>query len=184
MFKNRKDGRDLFAELRAKGYQTPKTWEELSQIKSGKVFAVPYEVDTPLPAERGDLLARASLKGIDLLDQNEKGFFMMIEGSQLDDYGHFNDLDMLMQETHDFDRTIGAIYEWAARDGETLVIVTADHDLVGGDLKEGKIVGKFSTGDHSGVMVPVYAFGPGAEEFTGVFENTDIFHKIKMLLGL
>lgn len=189
LFKNRKDGRDLFAELRAKGYQTPKTWEELSQIKSGKVFAVPYEVDTPLPAERGDLLARASLKGIDLLDQNEKGFFMMIEGSQLDDYGHFNDLDMLMQETHDFDRTIGAIYEWAARDGETLVIVTADHEtggltLVGGDLKEGKIVGKFSTGDHSGVMVPVYAFGPGAEEFTGVFENTDIFHKIKKLLGL
>lgn len=189
MFKNRKDGRDLFAELRAKGYQTPKTWEELSQIKSGKVFAVPYEVDTPLPAERGDLLARASLKGIDLLNQNEKGFFMMIEGSQLDDYGHFNDLDMLMQETHDFDRTIGAIYEWAARDGETLVIVTADHEtggltLVGGDLKEGKIVGKFSTGDHSGVMVPVYAFGPGAEEFTGVFENTDIFHKIKKLLGL
>ena len=146
-------------------------------------------MDTPLPAERGDLLARASLKGIDLLDQNEKGFFMMIEGSQLDDYGHFNDLDMLMQETHDFDRTIGAIYEWAARDGETLVIVTADHEtggltLVGGDLKEGKIVGKFSTGDHSGVMVPVYAFGPGAEEFTGVFENTDIFHKIKKLLGL
>ena len=150
---------------------------------------MPYEVDTPLPAERGDLLARASLKGIDLLDQNEKGFFMMIEGSQLDDYGHFNDLDMLMQETHDFDRTIGAIYEWAARDGEPLVIVTADHEtggltLVGGDLKEGKIVGKFSTGDHSGVMVPVYAFGPGAEEFTGVFENTDIFHKIKKLLGL
>ena len=189
LFKNRKDGRDLFAELRAKGYQTPKTWEELTQIKSGKVFAVPYEVDTPVPAERGDLLARASLKGLDLLDQNEKGFFMMIEGSQLDDYGHFNDLDMLMQETHDFDRTIGAIYEWAARDGETLVIVTADHEtggltLVGGDLKEGKIIGKFSTGDHSGVMVPVYAFGPGAEEFTGVYENCDIFHKIKKALGL
>ena len=189
MFQNRKDGRDLFAELRAKGYQTPKTWEELSQIQSGKVFAVPYPKDTPLPAERGDLLARASLKGIDLLDQNEKGFFMMIEGSQLDDYGHFNDLDLLMQETHDFDRTIGAIFEWAARDGETLVVVTADHEtggltLVGGDLKEGKIVGKFSTGDHSGVMVPVYAFGPGSEEFTGVYENTDIFHKIKKLLGL
>ena len=114
---------------------------------------------------------------------------MMIEGSQLDDYGHFNDLDMLMQETHDFDRTIGAIFEWAARDGETLVVATADHEtggltLVGGDLKEGKIIGKFSTGDHSGVMVPVYAFGPGAEEFTGVYENSDIFHKIKKVLGL
>ena len=60
-----------------------------------------------------------------------------------------------MQETHDFDRTIGAIYEWAAKDGETLVVVTADHEtggltLVDGDLAEGRIVCKFSTGGHSG----------------------------------
>lgn len=189
LFENREDGRDLFKELRDKGYQTPRSWEDLVAIKSGKVFAVPYPKDTPLPAERGDLLARASLKGIDLLDQNKNGFFMMIEGSQLDDYGHFNDLDLLMQETHDFDRTIGAIYEWAAKDGETLVVVTADHEtggltLVDGDLQEGKIVCKFSTGGHSGVMVPVYAFGPGAEEFTGIYENTAVFDKIKKLLGL
>lgn len=189
LFENRTDGRDLFRELRAKGYQTPRSWEELEKIKSGKVFAVTDTVDTPLPAVRGDLLARASLKGLELLSQNKKGFFMMIEGSQLDDYGHFNDLDLLMQETHDFDRTIGAIYEWAAKDGETLVIVTADHEtggltLIDGDLDEGRIVCKFSTGGHSGVMVPVYAFGPGAHEFTGIYENTDIFHKIKKLLNL
>ena len=60
-------------------------------------------MDAPLPDERGDLLARASLKGIELLSQNDNGFFMMIEGSQLDDYGHFNDINLLMQETHDFD---------------------------------------------------------------------------------
>ena len=189
LFENREDGRDLFSELRAKGFQTPRSWDELTEIKQGKVFAVPYSVDTPLPAERGDLLARASLKGIELLDQNKNGFFMMIEGSQLDDYGHFNDIDLLMQETHDFDRTIGAVFEWAARDGETLVVVTADHEtggltLVDGDLKEGKIVCKFSTGGHSGVMVPVYAFGPGSAEFTGIYENTAIFDKIKKLLKL
>lgn len=189
LFQNRKDGRNIFEELRQKGFQTPSTWEEVAAIKKGKVFAVPYPHDTPLPAERGDLLARASLKGIELLDQNKNGFFMMIEGSQLDDYGHFNDLDLLMQEVHDFDRTIGAIYEWAAKDGETLVVVTADHEtggltLVDGDLKEGKIVCKFSTGGHSGVMVPVYAFGPGADEFTGIYENTAIFDKIKKLLNL
>lgn len=62
LFENREDGRNLFEELRANGYQTPRSWEELAGIKSGKVFAVPYPVDTPLPAERGDLLARASLK--------------------------------------------------------------------------------------------------------------------------
>ncbi|MGL5272348.1 MAG: alkaline phosphatase [Phocaeicola sp.] len=189
LFENRADGRNLFNELRQKGYQTPRTWEELEKVKSGKVFAITDSVDTPLPAERGDLLARTSLKGIELLNQNKEGFFMMIEGSQLDDYGHFNDLDLLMQEVHDFDRTVGDIFKWAAQDGETLVIVTADHEtggltLVDGDLNEGRIVCKFSTGGHSGVMVPVYAFGPGAELFTGIYENTAIFDKIKKLLNL
>ena len=188
-FDHRKDGRNIFRELEAVGYQTPRSWDELAQIKSGKVFCVTDTVDTPVPAQRGDLLARASLKAIELLNQNPNGFFLMIEGSQLDDYGHFNDLDMLMQEVHDFDRTIGKVFEWAAQDGETLVVVTADHEtggltLVGGDLNEGKIIGKFSTGSHSGVMVPVYAFGPGHENFTGIFENTDIFWKIKKLLNL
>ena len=189
LFENRADGRDLFQELRDKGYQTPRSWDELAGISKGKVFCVTDTVDTPLPAERSDLLARAAEKGIELLDQNPEGFFLMVEGSQLDDYGHFNDLDLLMQETHDFDRTIGRVLEWAAKDGETLVVVTADHEtggltLVDGDLNEGRIVCKFSTGGHSGVMVPVYAFGPGAENFTGIFENTDVFWKIKKLLGL
>ncbi len=189
LFENRADGRNLFQELRDKGYKTPRSWDELSSITEGKVFCVTDSVDTPVPAVRGDLLARAALKGIEILDKNPNGFFLMVEGSQLDDYGHFNDLDMLMQETHDFDQTVGKVMEWAAKDGETLVVVTADHEtggltLVGGDLNEGKIVCKFSTGDHSGVMVPVYAFGPGSEQFTGIFENTDIFWKIKKLLNL
>lgn len=188
-FENRKDGRNIFKELEQKGYQIARSWEECKNLKSGKIFAVTDSVDTPLPAERGDRLAQSSLKGIELLNQNPNGFFMMIEGSQLDDYGHFNDLDLLMQETHDFDRTVGKILEWAAKDGETLVVVTADHEtggltLIDGDKDKGEIKCKFSTTGHSGVMVPVYAFGPGAELFTGIYENTDIFHKIKSLLNL
>lgn len=187
LFRNRPDGRDIFKELAAKGFQTPMTWEELEKIESGKVFAVPYEKDTPLPAERGDLLARASLKGIELLNQDKDGFFLMVEGSQLDDYGHSNNLDLLMQETLDFDQTVGAMMKWAAQDGETLVIVTADHEtggltLLGGDIASGRVECRFSTNSHSGVMVPVYAFGPGAELFTGIYENTALFHKIKKLL--
>lgn len=113
----------------------------------------------------------------------------MIEGSQLDDYGHFNDLDLLMQEVHDFDRTIGRMLQWAEANGETLVVVTADHEtggltLVGGDKNENTITGKFSTGGHSGVMVPVYSYGPGSQEFGGIYENTSIFDKIKKLLKL
>lgn len=188
-FTNRADGRDIFKELEANGYHVSRTWDDLAAWKSGKVFAVPYDVDTPLPDERGDLLARASLKGIELLNQNRNGFFMMVEGSQLDDYGHFNQLDLLMKETLDFDQTIGKMMKWAAQDGETLVVVTADHEtggltLVDGNKDEGKVTCCFSTKSHSGVMVPVYAFGPGSEQFSGIMENTDIFKKIKALMKL
>ena len=188
-FVNRPDGRDIFKELEAKGYQIARSWEECQALKDGKIFAVTEPKDTPLPAERGSRLADSALKGMNLMDKNEKGFFMMIEGSQLDDYGHFSDLDLLMQETHDFDRTVGKVFEWAAKDGETLVIVTADHEtggltLVDGNLQKGEIQCRFSTTSHSGVMVPVYAFGPGSENFSGMYENTDIFHKIVKLLNL
>ena len=187
-FLHRKDGRNIFKELEAKGYHIARSVDDMMSWKKGKMFCVPYDVDTPLPDERGDLLAKASLKGLSLLNQNKKGFFMMIEGSQLDDYGHFNQLDMLMKETLDFDHTIGEVFKWAAADGETLVVVTADHEtggltVLGGDLKAGRVECNFSTKDHSGTMVPVYAFGPGSENFTGFMDNTDIFWKIKRLMG-
>lgn len=187
-FTNRKDGRDIFKELQKKGYHVSRTLDDFfAYDKNSRIFAVPYDKDTPLPDERGDLLARASMKGISLMNQNKNGFFMMIEGSQLDDYGHFNQLDLLMKETLDFDKTIGEVMKWAAKDGETLVVVTADHEtggltLVNGNKDEGRVECSFSTKDHSGAMVPVYAFGPGAENFTGIFENTDVFKKIKKLM--
>lgn len=187
-FTNRKDGRDIFKELQKKGYHVSRTLDDFfAYDKNSRIFAVPYDKDTPLPDERGDLLARASMKGISLMNQNKNGFFMMIEGSQLDDYDHFNQLDLLMKETLDFDQTVGEVMKWAAKDGETLVVVTADHEtggltLVNGNKDEGRVECCFSTKDHSGAMVPVYAFGPGAENFTGIFENTDVFKKIKKLM--
>lgn len=187
-FTNRKDGRDIFKKLQKKGYHVSRTLDDFfAYDKNSRIFAVPYDKDTPLPDERGDLLARASMKGISLMNQNKNGFFMMIEGSQLDDYGHFNQLDLLMKETLDFDQTVGEVMKWAAKDGETLVVVTADHEtggltLVNGNKDEGRVECCFSTKDHSGAMVPVYAFGPGAENFTGIFENTDVFKKIKKLM--
>lgn len=187
-FTNRKDGRDIFKELQKKGYHVSRTLDDFfAYDKNSRIFAVPYDKDTPLPDERGDLLARASMKGISLMNQNKNGFFMMIEGSQLDDYGHFNQLDLLMKETLDFDQTVGEVMKWAAKDGETLVVVTADHEtggltLVNGNKDKGRVECCFSTKDHSGAMVPVYAFGPGAENFTGIFENTDVFKKIKKLM--
>jgi alkaline phosphatase len=187
-FKHRKDGRDLTNELADKGYLLPRTIAELEKISAGKVFALLADGDLPKPNVRGDVLPRAAMKAIELLSQDDQGFFLMVEGSMIDDGGHDNELERMMDEVHDFDRTVGSVLKWAARDGETLVVVTADHEtggwtLLGGDIATGKVKGKFSTEDHSGVMVPVYSFGPRAETFTGIFENTDLFFKMLAAYG-
>jgi len=188
-FNKRTDKRDLLNELKQKGYQVCTTWDETSKIKQGKVFSIPEEGQLPLARERGDLFGKASMHGIEILNQNKKGFFAMLEGSRIDDCGHSNDLPKLMEEVFDFDQTIGKVMQWAEKDGQTLVIVLADHEtggftLLDGNLKTGMVSGNFSTKGHSGIMVPVYAYGPGAENFTGIYENTEVFHKIVKLLNL
>ena len=87
----------------------------------------------------------------------------------------------------DFDKTIGKALEFAAKDGNTLVVITADHEtggmaLTGGDIDSGMVKADFPLGGHTAVMVPVFAYGPGAEQFTGIMENTEIHKKMKQLL--
>jgi len=188
-FNKRTDQRDLLAEMQQKGYQVCTAWDETSKIKSGKVFSVPSEGQLDYARERGDIFSKACYHAIGLLNQDKKGFFAMLEGSRIDDCGHFNDLPRLMEEVFDFDQSIGKVMQWAEKDGQTLVIVLADHEtggftLLGGDIKTGNVSGNFSSKDHSGIMVPVYAYGPGAENFTGIYENTEVFNKIVKLLNL
>lgn len=83
---------------------------------------------------------------------------------------------------------LGKVLDFAKKDGHTLVVVTADHEtggltLTGGDIKTGKVEGKFSTHDHTSVMVPVFAFGPGAEAFMGICRNNTIFNKFRHAYG-
>jgi alkaline phosphatase len=87
-----------------------------------------------------------------------------------------------------FDKAHWQALEFAAKDGETLIVVTADHEtggmaLVDGNMNSGMVKGAFTTGDHTAVMVPVFSYGPGAENFTGIMENTDIPKKIMKLLA-
>jgi alkaline phosphatase len=113
----------------------------------------------------------------------------MVEGSQIDWGGHANDIHYIVEEMLDFDKTIGLVLEYATKNKNTLVIVTSDHETGGlalnkGDWKKGTMEAGFTTNKHSGVMVPIFAFGPGADQFTGIMENTDIPKKIEKLLGL
>jgi alkaline phosphatase len=88
-----------------------------------------------------------------------------------------------VEEMIDFDQAIGKVLDFAQKDGNTLVIITEDHETGGfsvnkGDSKTGMVEGKFTTGSHTGVMIPVFAYGPGSEKFAGIYENNSIFHKM------
>ncbi len=142
---------------------------------------------------RGDFLPDATSLAISHLSQNQEGFFLMVEGSQIDWAGHANNAESVVAEMLDFEKTIAAALDYAEKDGNTLVVVTADHETGGftlgpevsdenpyGNSKELGPV--FATGHHSATLIPVFAYGPGAENFKGIYQNTDIFHKMAALV--
>jgi alkaline phosphatase len=188
-FNQREDKINLVDSLRGRGYQVLFSMKYIKTITSGKLAGLTARNHNPRVAlGRGDMLLDATNTAIRILSNNSKGFFLMVEGSMIDWGGHDKDLKYVIEELKDFDKAVGAALEFAKKDGNTLVIVTADHEtgglaLVGGDIKSGKVVGSYAYGDHTGVMVPVFAFGPGAEQFGGIYQNTAIFDKMMDLYG-
>lgn len=144
---------------------------------------------------RGDFLTNATKQALSHLSNNN-GFFMMVEGSQIDWGGHNNDAEYIINEVKDFDKAIGVALDFAKKDGNTLVIVTADHETGGFTLasnkkkdENGKMVSdynnikpSFSTSGHSATLIPVFAYGKGADNFNGIYENNLIFQKILELI--
>lgn len=189
--KKREDKRDLIGELKAKGYTQTNTFEELQTVDTKSTYKLAAFLageHQPRYPQRGEQLAVSTQKALEILSKNDKGFFLMIEGSQIDWGGHADNTTYIVQEAYDFDRAIGQALDFAAKDGETLVIVTADHEtggfsLNGGKIETGEVVGKFTTGGHTGVMVPVFAFGPQAELFGGIQQNYDIYYSMIRALG-
>ena len=176
----REDGRNIADEMAQKGYTVVNTEEDLLAAPL-PVLGLMAPDNLPVALERGDLFRHMVTRGIEQLSaaSEGKGFAMMIEGSCIDDWLHENRIDKAMEELLDFDRTIGDVLEWAAKDGHTLVVVTADHatgalTLQDGDLEEGKIGVAFGNDSHNGIAVPYYVWGPGACAFHGILENAEL----------
>jgi alkaline phosphatase len=177
-FRKRQDGKDLTADLESQGFDVVYTLEEMWASNSENIAGLLAKDHMPTVLEgRQGVLEAMTSKAIQTLSKDKDGFFLMVEGSQIDWGGHANDAEYTITETIDFDQAVGAALDFARMDGRTLVIVTADHETGGltipaGDANEGTITVKFSTPNHSAVMVPVFSFGPGADKFSGINENT------------
>ncbi len=182
----RKDDIDLIAKAKDMGYSFIETGEELKSAKGPYLLGLfqlsALKLEPPEPT-----LAELTDKAIEILSKEKNGFFLMVEGSQIDWACHANDIGKTIKCTLRFDEAVKVGMDFALKDKNTLVIVTADHEcggltIIGGDIKCENVKTAWSTGGHSGVPVPVYAFGPKAIEFAGVYDNTEVPKKLAELL--
>ncbi len=158
-----------------------------SEVEKMRATGALVELATPhrLPpaTERGDYLPQAVKRALSRLEQGNSPFFLMVEGSQIDIAGHWNDFDEMVAETLDFDRTLGVVLQWMEKHPDTLLVVTADHQtggiaLLDADIKKGRVKGCFTTVVHNGLAVPVYAAGAGADKFSGFLDNHDFLERL------
>lgn len=179
------------ADWKTTGFNIVNHVDEIPNSKNNKIgcfLGEGEEVPSVLEG-RGNKLADATKNGLAFLHAKNTPFFLMVEGAKIDTYGHFNKVSGIVSEGIDFDKAITEAIKFADQTGNTLVIVTADHETSGysipqGNLENRMIEGSFTTDDHTGTMVPIFAYGPYSQEFSGVYENNEVFKKIRKVLNL
>ena len=180
-FNKRSDGLNLIEKMQADGWNYYDTLINID-TKAEKILVLADENHLPPYQQRGDFLSDATSIALKNLE-NKNGFFLMIEGSQIDFACHNNDSTYLVNELLDFNNTINVVLDFAKENPNTLVIVTADHETGGLSIidpggRYTKTEFNFSNGSHSPLLVPIFALGPGADDFTGIMDNTDIMKKV------
>lgn len=184
----RDDDRNLIEEFEADGYQFLKNVQDLKQSEGEKLLGL--FAPSGMPSEgRTPTLEEMSKKAIEVLSKNEDGFFLMIEGSQIDWGGHDNDVEYVLREVEDFDNAVEIVLDFAQKNGETLVIVTADHETGGMTINgtygsKDEIEIAWTTTGHTGTPIPLMAYGPHAIEFSGWMDNIEVGRKVSELLGV
>ncbi len=189
----RTDQQDLYAALQAKNYQLDSV--SLSKYNSNKKngYLLAHEGLPSKTQGRKNFLQEATQLGLDYFTEKEKPFFLMVEGSYIDWGGHAMDAELLKQEVIDFDKTLGVVLKYIKKHPNTLLIVTADHETGGVSIGKSYVIDEatgekyeevdqvainFNNDQHSGSLIPVFAKGKGAENFKGIYENNEIYHKI------
>ncbi len=187
------DNRNLYQELIQAGYQV----SDYSKAAFGKgsfdfnknyaYFLADY-IPERVADSREALLTACKLAPPFLKNHGDGKFFLLIEDALINQAGMDNDSDFIIEEMISFDRVIGEILQFARQDRETLVIITGDHETGGYAVNPGStrdtIFGFFVSTEPTASLIPVFAYGPGSELFTGIYENTDLHYKIKQALGL
>jgi alkaline phosphatase len=191
----RQDERNLLAEAKDAGYLYVETAGQLRAANAPYLLGL-FELGGLSTVAPEPMLALMTRKAIQCLRHagavqtgSQRGFFLMVEGSQIDWACHANDATSCVRQTLLFDQAVKEAIDFTLRDGHTLLIVTADHETGGLAIPDGSLAGtdakpKWSTKSHTSAPVPIYVLGPNAERFAGVYDNTEISKRLAPLLGV
>lgn len=196
-FTKRKDGKNLYQEMQQNDFQMDSV--NLISFNADKKNGYLLAADA-FPSKtqgREDFLQEATKLSLDYFDTKKQPFFLMVEGSFIDWGGHAKDADMMVQEVLDFDKTLGIVLNYIKENPNTLLVVTADHETGGASVgkyyDEGangkkvenpkKVAVSFNTDQHTGQLIPVFAKGIGAENFQGIYQNNEIYHKMFQVIN-
>jgi alkaline phosphatase len=196
---------DLTAAAVQKGYSVVFTREQmLAAAPSGKLLGLFGENSLVPHCRRGESemaaqqprLSEMTRRALSTLERNPKGFFLLIEGSQIDWANHDNDLEYMIGEILTFDRAVGVVLDWVkaerTRSGETLIIVVPDHDTGGLSITGAPVPSLtesghhvrpgWISGTHTGQDTMIWSQGPYSEHLGRAIDNTDVFHIMKAAL--
>ena len=183
-FIKRNDKKNLINEM--KDWEFVNSLDQFDSSTSKKVgYFISYEEPPSLIDGRKPLLDIGLNSILQKLNYRDEPFFLLVEGSQVDWGGHDNKLEYVTSEYIEFDRAIGVALKFVDENPNTLLIVTADHETGGLGITSHNIKNlnskvKFSTKGHTASMVPVFSKGPGSTEFSGIYDNTEIFGKMML----
>ena len=188
-FNQRKDSLNLLERMENElGW---KVYDTLADIDTTcmKYAVLAADGHMPIAPERGDFLPEGVSTALKTLSQDKDGFFLMVEGSQIDFACHAHDSVNMVDETVDFSKAVQVALDFAKADGNTLVVVTADHETGGLTMIDpqghySNVSFHYSTYSHTCLPVMIYAYGPGAEQFTGWMQNNEVKARILKACGI
>lgn len=189
-FRDNDSGDNLVQQMVTDGYTYVDSREGLENIDAAhtdKILGL-FAPRGMKPASEGRMpLSLMTQKAVEVLDQNPKGFFLMVEASQVDWEAHDNDANGIIAETHDMNGAMQWLIDYQESHPELLLVWVADHETGGfsilGDLPTGdSLETAFTTNHHTAQMIPLFAIGPEAENFQGVYDNTDVGQRLITLM--
>lgn len=185
-FNERSDGINLLDSLTKKGVNLFYDYSDISNIQTLPSMGLLYPGRPPYLSDgRTDFLKNGSLKALELFEG--QNFFMLLEAALIDLGGHDMNIDRQIEETLELDELAGIMLDYAKSKDNILVLVVSDHEGGGLSLMQGdgmNYIADYANDEHSGNMVAVFAYGPGADKFTGIMDNTDIYYKLLEILKL